>query len=83
MITVQVIEEGTEQYVPVANLLVHESYGNPKSFENDIALWTLRQPAPHQFKLFSYFGNIFNEGNCILHFRFVTDLEIKRLKHIK
>ena len=45
MSTVQVIEEGTEQYVPVANLLVHESYGNPKSFENDIALWTLRQPA--------------------------------------
>ena len=45
MWTVQVIEEGTEQYVPVANLLVHESYGNPKSFENDIALWTLRQPA--------------------------------------
>jgi len=38
------VEEGTEQTVGVTNLLVHESYGSPKSFENDIALWSLAAP---------------------------------------
>ncbi|XP_023325441.1 trypsin-1 [Eurytemora carolleeae] len=36
--------EGTEQTVDVAELIVHESYGSPKGFENDIALWILASP---------------------------------------
>jgi len=38
------IDEGTEQTVDITKLLVHESYGRPKSFENDIALWSLAAP---------------------------------------
>merc|ERR1711973_582185 len=40
----KVIDEGTEQTVGVSRLLVHESYGSPKGFENDIALWSLSEP---------------------------------------
>merc|ERR1712198_68157 len=40
----QVVDEGTEQTVGVALLTVHESYGSPKGFENDIALWRLSEP---------------------------------------
>jgi len=38
------VDEGTEQMVPVSKLTVHESYGSPKSFENDIAIWELGEP---------------------------------------
>lgn len=37
-------DDGTEQTVPVAMLKVHENYGSPKSFENDIAVWQLAEP---------------------------------------
>jgi len=38
------VDEGTEQTVSVASLTVHENYGSPKSYENDIALWELAEP---------------------------------------
>merc|ERR1711955_102721 len=38
------VDEGTEQMVPVSKLTVHESYGSPKNFENDIAIWELAEP---------------------------------------
>jgi len=38
------VDEGTEQTVPVSKLTVHESYGSPKNFENDIAIWELGEP---------------------------------------
>merc|ERR1711917_172487 len=38
------VDEGTEQTVGVSRLIVHESYGSPKGFENDIALWSLSEP---------------------------------------
>merc|ERR1719167_743701 len=38
------VDEGTEQTVPVSKLTVHEKYGSPKQFENDIAIWELAEP---------------------------------------
>lgn len=38
------VDEGTEQTRAVSKLTVHESYGSPKGFENDIALWSLVEP---------------------------------------
>merc|ERR1712168_1406804 len=38
------VDEGTEQTRAVSKLTVHESYGSPKGFENDIALWILVEP---------------------------------------
>ena len=38
------VDEGTEQTVSVVKLTVHENYGSPKSYENDIALWELGEP---------------------------------------
>merc|ERR1719175_327894 len=38
------VDEGTEQTRDVTKLTVHESYGSPKGFENDIALWSLAEP---------------------------------------
>ena len=38
------VDEGTEQIVSVAKLTVHEHYGSPKNYENDIALWELAEP---------------------------------------
>ena len=38
------VDEGTEQTVSVVKLTVHESYGSPKNFENDIAIWELGEP---------------------------------------
>merc|ERR1719443_1641074 len=35
------VDEGTEQTVSVVKLTVHEHYGSPKNFENDIAIWEL------------------------------------------
>merc|ERR1719308_624194 len=40
----KVVDEGTEQTRDVTKLLVHESYGTPKSYQNDIALWSLAEP---------------------------------------
>jgi len=37
-------DEGTEQTINVVRLTVHESYGKPKQFENDIAIWDLETP---------------------------------------
>jgi len=37
-------DDGTEQTVDVESLTVHENYGSPKSFENDIAVWKLAEP---------------------------------------
>merc|ERR1711892_1641930 len=38
------VDEGTEHTVSVTKLTVHESYGSPKNFENDIAIWELGEP---------------------------------------
>merc|ERR1719481_77990 len=38
------VDEGTEQKVGVAKMTVHESYGSPKNYENDIAIWELSEP---------------------------------------
>jgi len=38
------VDEGSEQTVSVVKLTVHESYGSPKNFENDIAIWELGEP---------------------------------------
>merc|ERR1719365_527063 len=38
------VDEGTEQTVSVVKLTVHESYGSPKNYENDIAIWELGEP---------------------------------------
>jgi len=38
------VDEGTEQRVQVSKLTVHESYGSPKNYENDIAIWELAEP---------------------------------------
>merc|ERR1719245_2186212 len=35
---------GPKQTVPVSKLTVHEKYGSPKQFENDIAIWELAEP---------------------------------------
>jgi len=38
------VDEGTEQTVGVAKMTVHENYGHPKNYENDIAIWELAEP---------------------------------------
>merc|ERR1712059_13043 len=39
----KVTPDGLEQTVGVAKLTVHENYGDPKNYENDIALWELTE----------------------------------------
>ena len=36
---------GTEQDISVSNIIVHEKYGSPKTYSNDIALLNLEKPA--------------------------------------
>jgi len=36
--------DGLEQTVGVSKLTVHENYGDPKQFSNDIAMWELSEP---------------------------------------
>ena len=38
------VDEGTEQRVQVTKMTVHESYGSPHNYENDIAIWELAEP---------------------------------------
>ena len=37
------VDEGTEQRVKVTKMTVHESYGSPKNYENDIAIWEVAE----------------------------------------
>merc|ERR1712179_751819 len=59
------IDEGTEQTVDITKLLVHESYGRPKSFENDIALWSLAAPLE-----MNDFVPVVPHGTCRLEYPF-------------
>ena len=61
------VEEGTEQRRGVISLTVHENYGKPKNYENDIAIWKLSEP----FELNEYVAAVNlptqeqpSEGSC-------------------